>query len=83
MSKHWPKPWTWDGKFPAQLVDAEDHIICEMMPSSAESNMSVLAAAPDMLFALSVARDFIVASTGGSGKTLEFVSAVIAKAEGR
>ena len=52
MSKHWPAPWVWDRAYPARLVDAEGHIVCETMPSSAEANMPLLKAAPDLLQAL-------------------------------
>lgn len=85
-----PGPWEWDGTFPIQVTDAEDHVVCEMMPSG-EANACLIAAAPELLEAAKAFTGGVSEHLLGYGgvqkitvrqKQYETLLAAIAKAEG-
>ena len=95
MSKHTPGPWEVDESNPnlvARLVDGVYEYVCEVAPSSfstrecsdeqEEADARLIAAAPELLAALRVARADIRRCFGDTVESLRLIEAAIAKATG-
>lgn len=89
MSESWRKPWSWDGKFPAQIKDADGYILCDMYPRAALDNANLVSAAPDLLNAALLAVSVLghMAEILGDveqepGTVIPQLRAAIAKAKG-
>lgn len=93
MSKHTPGPWTVrnDFKLPKTYVCSTDGLkVARMMwdTKDGESNARLIAAAPDLLWALRYAAMFIsyseaLSESKGAKDVLRVLDSAIAKAEGR
>lgn len=91
MSKHTPGPWK-QHLVDETLIVASDRTTVASTSidydkaETAEANARLIAAAPELLEALKIARDYIGANLGTyaqAGADFDKVSAAIAKAEGR